>query len=71
MIKVFIIAHIAPELQQRWLQHLRDFDTANPGCHFEVMADAPDVSMRDIVERMKLTFEQVFTRGTGNVKAAD
>ncbi len=48
--KVFIRATIPPELQQKWLQHVRDFDAANPGCHFEVMVDA------------KLTFSQIFER---------
>lgn len=39
-IKIVTVAHVPPELEKQWLQHLRDFDIANPGCHFEVMVDA-------------------------------
>jgi len=64
--KVFIRAHIPPELQQKWLQHVRDFDVANPGCHFEVMADAPDEPISEMLERLqvepKLTFTKIFER---------
>ena len=67
MMKVFTIAHVPDDLQQAWLQHLRDFDTAHPGCHFQVAIEAPDVSITDVVERMKvepaLTFTEVFERG--------
>lgn len=65
-IKVFTVAHIPDDLQQKWLQHLRDFDTAHPGCHFEVGIEAPDVSITKVVERMRvepeLTFTQIFER---------
>ncbi len=64
--KVFIRAHIPPELQQKWLQHVRDFDVTNPGCHFEVIAEAPDVSLFEMMERLRvepeLTFTQIFER---------
>jgi hypothetical protein len=30
---------VPDELMQQWLQHLRDFDTAHTGCHFEVAAE--------------------------------
>ena len=38
--KIFTVAEIPDELAQDWLQHLRDFDTAHPGCHFQVVADS-------------------------------
>lgn len=64
--KIFTVAHVPDELAQKWLQHLRDFDTANPGCHFEVMADAPDKTFQEISEIMRinpeLTFAQYFSR---------
>ncbi len=64
--KVFTRAHIPPELEQKWLQHIRDFDVENPGCHFEVMIDAPDQPLAEMVERLqvepKLTFSQIFER---------
>lgn len=66
-IKVFTVAHVPPELQQKWLQHLRDFDVAHPGCHFEVLIDAPEMSLSEMVERMqvepKLTFTKILRRG--------
>ena len=64
MAKVFTIAHVPDELAQAWLQHLRDFDVAHPGCHFEVMQET-DVSLREAVEMLKvepgLTFTEIFT----------
>ena len=65
-VKVFIRAHIPPELMQKWLQHVRDFDIANQGCHFEVMADAPDEPLMEMLKKLqvepKLTFSQIFER---------
>jgi len=67
MIKIYTIAHLTPELRHAWLQHLRDFDTAHPGCHFEVAADTPDKSIAEIVEMLRvdpeLTLTQIFERG--------
>ncbi len=65
--KIFTVAHIPSELQQAWMQHLRDFDTAHPGCHFEVgIEDGPDLTMEQTLARMviepKLTFTQIFKR---------
>jgi hypothetical protein len=65
--KIFTRANVPPELEQAWLQHLRDFDTAHPGCHFEVMIDSqPDKSMADMLEMLKvtpaLTFTKIFKR---------
>lgn len=66
MIKVFTVAHVPEELQQAWLQHLRDFDVAHPGCHFEVGIDGPDEPMNEMIMRMQvepnLSFTQVFER---------
>jgi hypothetical protein len=65
-IKICTVAHVAPALQQEWLQHLRDFDAAHPGCHFEVGIDAPTESLGEMVERMRiepeLTFLEIFQR---------
>lgn len=66
VIKVFTVAHVPAELQQAWLQHLRDFDKAHPGCHFQVFADAPDVDSDDVIKMMvvhpDLTFQKFFER---------
>ncbi len=65
-VKIFTIAHVPDELQQAWLQHLRNFDAANPGCHFEVGIDAPDEPIGEMVKRLRvepgLTFTQIFER---------
>ena len=66
MTKVFTIAHIPQELTQAWLQHLRDFDIAHAGCRFEVAADAPDATLAQMIEALRvdpaLTFTTIFER---------
>ena len=54
-IKIFSIAHVLPTLENAWLQHLRDFDVAHPGCHFEVIADAPETTFNEAVEMLKIS----------------
>jgi hypothetical protein len=67
MAVIFIRAHIPGELEQTLLQYLRDFDVANPGCHFEVMIDDSSVSMEEAISRLRvdpeLSFVQIFKRG--------
>lgn len=67
MRKIFTIAHLPDDLMHAWLQHLRDFDTTHPGCHFEVCADLPDHSLPEMLELLRLnpdlTFAQLVTRG--------
>jgi hypothetical protein len=62
--KIFCIAHIPAGLEHEWLQHLRDFDTAHPGCHFEVVADTPLLSLHEAIELIRLnpglTFSKIF-----------
>jgi hypothetical protein len=66
-VKVFTVAHVPPALEKAWLQHLRDFDVAHPGCHFEVLAEAPEQPMAEVIEMLRLdpalSFEQVLLRG--------
>lgn len=52
--EVFIRASVPDDLRQQWLQHLRDFDTAHPGCHFEIMADCPDMPMTQVIESLRV-----------------
>lgn len=65
-VKIFTLASVPDELAQAWLQHLRDFDTAHPGCHFEVFADALDMSLHDMVATLmvepELTFNELILR---------
>jgi hypothetical protein len=66
MTKIFTVAHVPEALSQAWLQHLRDFDTAHPGCHFEVGVDGPNASTADMIKMLQvepgLTFEKIFGR---------
>jgi hypothetical protein len=66
MITVFTRADLPDDLMQQWLQHLRDFDVAHPGCHFEIMADAPTRNVREMAELLRvepeLTFTEIFER---------
>ena len=65
-VKIFTVAHLPESLQQKWLQHLRDFDSANPGCHFEVGIDGPDEPVATMIKRLTiepgLTFTKIFDR---------
>jgi hypothetical protein len=65
---IFTRATVPAELAQAWLQHLRDFDAAHPGCHFEVFADAMAMTMAEVIEAMRvnpeLTFRKIIERKT-------
>jgi hypothetical protein len=61
MTKVFTIAHLPQELTQAWMQHLRDFDTAHPGCHFEVAAEAPNATLAEVVRALQINPSLDFT----------
>lgn len=73
--KVFTVAHIAADLEQAWLQHLRDFDTANPDCHFEVIAEAPDATLSEMVGMLQvnpgLSVMQVISRKAPSTSRED
>jgi hypothetical protein len=60
-VKIFTVAHVPPDLENAWLQHLRDFDTAHPGCHFEVGVDGPDLPLTEMVELLRVNPEMKFT----------
>ncbi len=65
--KIIAIANVPDELGHAWLQHLRDFDVAHPGCHFEAMADAPDMPIADVVKLLTLNpaLDNLRTVGAG------
>lgn len=70
MTKIFTIAHLPRGLEREWLQHLRDFDTAHPGCHFEVAVDTPDIPLSQAIELLQLNpsldFAAIFERKKGS-----
>jgi hypothetical protein len=66
-VKIIAQCDIPDKLANAWLQHLRDFDAAHPGCHFEVMMQSGrTVPVREMVESLKvepeLSIEEVFER---------
>ena len=65
-VTIFTRATVPEELQQKWLQHLRDFDTANPGCHFDVGVEGPEEPFADMLKRLHvepgLTFTKLYER---------
>jgi len=62
-VKIFTIAEVPQDLMQSWLQHLRDFDTQYPGCHFRVAANAPDATMADMIQALQIEpgFDDIVT----------
>lgn len=53
--KILAQCDVPDDLANAWLQHLRDFDTAHPGCHFEVITQTDAiVPVRDMVEILKV-----------------
>lgn len=65
-VTIFTRATVPESLQQKWLQHLRDFDSAHPGCHFQVGIDGPETNTADMIRRLQvepgLTFSKIFER---------
>jgi hypothetical protein len=64
--KIYTIAYMPDELAKAWLQHLREFDTAHPGCHFEIVGDT-DASLDDLRKLVaditpEFDFQAVFKR---------
>lgn len=61
---IFTRAHVPDDLAKAWLQHLRDFDLAHPGCHFEVLADTMHIPLEVMVEMLKInpgfSFQRIF-----------
>jgi hypothetical protein len=64
--KVFVIAHVPDDLDKEFIQHVRNFDVAHPNCHFEIGVEGPDMSLVEMIERLRvepeLTFTKIFNR---------
>lgn len=52
--KICTVADVPDELAQAWLQHMRDFDATHPGCHFQVVAEANDMSTEQMLASLVL-----------------
>ena len=58
---------IPDELANKFLQHIRDFDSKHPGCHFSIMMQSGrEVPIAEMIESLRvepeLTVFQVFER---------
>jgi hypothetical protein len=54
-------AYVPDDLAKDWLQHLRDFDAKHPQCHFAIVADAPDMTLTQLIDVTKITPALDFT----------
>jgi hypothetical protein len=59
---VQIKAELPDELAQAWLQHIRDFDAANPGCHFQITAFSAEIRT-DEMARILESLDPPFASG--------
>jgi hypothetical protein len=47
---VTVVVWMPDDLLREWLQYVRNFDTAHPGCDFGISAFSSDISMQQITE---------------------
>ena len=50
MVIIYTKATVPDGLEQAWMQHLRDFDTAHPDCHFEVVLEGETKTIADVMK---------------------
>jgi len=68
MSKVRVTAKLPARLHQEFLQHIRNFDIAHPGCHFEVGIDPPQMTLakalelQEKIERGQLKFSAIMKK---------
>ena len=60
-VKVFMLAHLPADQANAFMQHIRDFDTAHPDCHFEIAADVPDTPLAEVLEMLRVNPAMTFT----------
>jgi len=42
---IIVVAHLPPGLRDIWLEHLRAFDAAHPGCVFRIALEPPQYAL--------------------------
>lgn len=52
--RTLTLANMPDDLTQAWAQHVRDFDVAHPGCDFKIAGDAPDMTMAQLMDAVKV-----------------
>jgi len=50
---VFVQAHVPDELQEKFMQYVRDFDAAHPGCHFEIAMVNESMTLPEMVKALQ------------------
>jgi hypothetical protein len=53
MARILTLAEVPDDLANAWLQHMRDFDAAHPGCHF-TNSEVPDITLDEIIDTLKI-----------------
>jgi hypothetical protein len=48
--KIIVTVELPDERVHDFFQHLRNFDTANPGCKFMMIANAPNKTVEEIAK---------------------
>lgn len=65
-VKIHIIGDVPVEIADEWMQHMRDFDIAHPGCHFQVFALAPEMTIEEVRRMMNvdppLPFKDIYRK---------
>jgi hypothetical protein len=54
MSKIIITANVPRSIRRAFLQHVRDFDLANPGCHFKIIAFAKDETVDEALTHLDI-----------------
>jgi len=54
-VHLWMIGDIPPSELQAFLQHVRDFDVAHPGCHFAISVDAEEMATEEMIKALQLT----------------
>ena len=54
MAVIYTKAIVPDDMQQAWLQHLRDFDVAHTGCHFEVVMESETKTVGDLMRSVDI-----------------
>lgn len=54
-IKLCILADIPEDadVHHSLLQHIRNFDVAHPGCHFEITEHLPNISLQEAIDILR------------------
>jgi hypothetical protein len=50
--KIIIIVELPDDRAQNLFQHIRNFDVTNPGCTFQMLAEAPNKSVEEIAKML-------------------